>query len=125
MAPRLSTQPDGEPAHRTMSLRQLALAVNNGRMVTFHIFDNDPVTGYFAAMDPEYFLVLVISKDGNTFSRRMVARSSITLVDLHDAETYKSEFCRNGLDEIVGPFRAYLAKNVLGRQEPMAPRKVG
>lgn len=126
MSPKsLSPERDEDPVVKTMSLRQLALAVSYGRKISFHIFDNDPVTGYLAAMDDTFFLVLMPVQSGTSFIRKLVARSSITLVDLHDVETYSSEPCRTDMEEIVAPFRSWIVKNLLGRQEPRAPRKVG
>lgn len=112
---------------RSMSVQQLARATADGRKVTLHIFDADPVTGYLAAIDRKFFLMLVPTSDiDDGYVRRMVARDKITLVDLHDNVTLLQEPSRTEMEQIIAPFRGWIVKRVLGRQEPLTvPRKVG
>lgn len=112
---------------RSMSVQQLARATADGRKVTLHIFDADPVSGYLAAIDSKFFLMLVPdAKSDDGYARRMVARDKITLVDLHDDATLLTEPSRNAMEQIIAPFRSWVMRKVLGRQESLAtPRKVG
>lgn len=93
----------------SMSEKQLQQTVRRGRKVTFLIFDGEPITGYLAGMDDEYYLVLEPDPVGNTFKRWMVTRSCNPAFELHEEETYQNEKCHVVMDEIIGPFRGWIS----------------
>lgn len=107
-----------------MSLRHLALSVVRGQKVTFHILDADSVTGYLSAIDDDFYYVIV--PEGSELLRRLVSRRyGVMMIDLHDEHTYEHEPAHATMEEIIEPFRVWVARQVLGRQAPQDTRKAG
>lgn len=97
-----------------MTLRNLAHSVVNGRRVTFHRHNADPVVGYFSGYDDDFYYVLV-PEDGWTFSRKHVARRFLTGIDISETSTYSDEPCRAQMEPTVKACRSYMIENVLHR----------
>jgi hypothetical protein len=106
-----------------MHIKQLAQTVRYGRKVTFHVFDGDPVTGYLAGMDREYFLVLEPHHDG--FKRWGIRRDGNPAFLLHGEQTYDSEAQKDALEEVIGPFRGWVNNRVLGNRNESDTRRAG
>jgi hypothetical protein len=106
-----------------MSVKQLAQTVRYGRRVTFHIFDGDDVTGYLAGMDDSYFLVL--SPHHNGIRRMIINRSGNPAIELHDAMTYEDEEHRAAMEDIIGPFRGWIASHIFNGRNGAEARKAG
>lgn len=100
-----------------MSVKQVARTVVDGRKVTFHVFDGEPVTGYVAGMDDYNWLV--ISPRG---TKHLIHKGSCPRIDLHDLVTYPDEENHEQIEKVVGPFRRYCSSQIFGREEmPPAP----
>lgn len=95
-----------------MSVKQIARTVVDGRLVTFHIFDGEPICGYVAGMDDYNWLVVTPAGD-----KHLVHKGSCPRTDLHDESTYETEPNREEIEKVVGPFRRYVSATVFNREE--------
>lgn len=102
-----------------MSVKQIARTVVDGRKVTFHIFDGEPITGYVAGMDDYNWLVVTPAGD-----KHLVHKGSCPRTDLHDEPTYRAEPNHEEIERVVGPFRRYCSSQFFGRDEmPSDPQQ--
>jgi hypothetical protein len=116
---------NADPAPRVrapMALRNLAHSVTGGRKVTFRIYGEDPVVGYFSGYDDDYFYVLVPG-DGVSFERKHVSRRFLTGFDISENSTYKNESCRAEMEPTIKGCRSHMTQHVLHRQD--APENRG
>jgi hypothetical protein len=109
----------------SMSMRQIAYSVTQGRKVTIESPAAKPAEGYIAGLDDENYLILCPEQTRDnrpTFIRRTMPRVG-AVITFHDERTFNAEPCFAEMDEIVTPYRTYLARNVLGRQNQQSSRK--
>jgi hypothetical protein len=104
------TSPAEQADRKRMSTRQLAQTVRYGRLVTFLIFDGDPITGYLGGMDEDSFLVLVPGT--KSYEKWVINRSGNPAYKLHDESSYEGEPTRDAMEEIIAPFRGYVVNRI-------------
>lgn len=83
----------------------LARAVVRGRAITVHLLHRE-VTGYLAGWYSDSLLLLTPEDDGKV-RRQLILRASVTMIDLHDEETYAGlpAPAKDRMEPIIGPFR--------------------
>lgn len=107
-----------------MSLKQLCQTVRNGQMITFHIFDGDPVQGYLAGLDTDSYFVLEPYGNGrDRFRRKIIRFYGSPTFEIHSLSTYDDEGCHGEMEEIVRPFRAWVLKNIFGHRRAKEQRE--
>lgn len=100
-----------------MTKRQLFSSVRKGQLITFHVFDVEPITGYLAGEDDEcYFVLQPVHNAG--FKRQLIRKVTNPLMDLHDTETFKNEEFYEDMEAIVRHFRIWLVNNVRAHIPP-------
>lgn len=111
------------PIVLTMTEKQLLQSVVEGRRITFHVFDSDPVSGYLAGMDTERLFILEPNQDG--FSQKFVSRtgSGTPVFEIHAKPAYDDEACHSQMEQIIAPFRGWISNNVRGRRIQRTPRR--
>lgn len=107
-----------------MTEKQLFQSVIEGRKITFHVFDGDPVSGYLAGMDMERLFILEPTTDG--FSQKFVSRAGngTPVFEIHEKAVYSSEVCHLEMEQIIAPFRGWISNNVRGRRNQRIPRQI-
>lgn len=103
-----------------MTKKQLFASVTSGQKITFDIFDGDPIIGYLAGLDDERMFVLEpIGHDRLEFRKRFIDRRSggTPVFEIHSDRAYKDEPAREAMDEIIGRFRQWIAKNVMKHRD--------
>lgn len=105
-----------EPSPTRMVDKQLWQALKNGQMITFLIFDGDPVTGYLAGMDDETYFVL--QPRGTEFFKKIIIQKHGTpQLEIHQDSTYHEAIPYfDEMEKIIAPFRTYVLHNHLGQQ---------
>lgn len=111
------------PVSLSMTEKQLFQSVVEGRRITFHVFDGDPVSGYLAGMDSERLFILEPTEDG--FSQKFVSRTGngTPVFEIHEKAVYTSEACHLEMEQIIAPFRGWISNNVRGRRTQRTPRR--
>lgn len=122
---RLSNADAGGLDPKRKSVREIAQTVRYGRKVTFLVFDGDPIEGYVAGMDEDYFYVLAPNADGKGFRRWYINRAGNPAFELHAESTYGNEPQREAMDVIIAPFRGWVSSHVLGNGRDTETRKAG
>lgn len=99
------------PARRGASLsdKQVAYSVRDGQQVTAYLDGHEPVTGYVYGAD-DYHWALVTPDLG----RYLIHKSTHLMFGRED--TYATEPNHDGLEQLVGPFRAWVLAAHFGRQ---------
>ena len=104
-----------------MSLKQLCQTVRSGQLVTFLIFDGDPVTGYLAGIDDAaYFVLEPFGQEREQFNKKVITKSGSPMFQIHPEPTYKEESAHDEMEEIIRPFRSWALSNVFGQSKPSA-----
>jgi translation initiation factor IF-1 len=99
----------------SMSMKQLLMSVYHGRRIRFEIFDGEPIEGYLAGIDHEYFKVVI--PDGDKITVKLVYRPCNPTMDLRSESTYTNEPLHDTMEEIIAPFRAAM-RRLSGRTAP-------
>jgi hypothetical protein len=99
-----------------MTEKQLGNSVLHGRMITFAQVNADPITGYLAGLDDDYFLVLVPDSDG--VLHYLLKRDVIPWKEIHVKSTLREEAYREALESILEPFRKWVRETLLGIEAP-------
>jgi hypothetical protein len=94
----------------SMSTKQLARTVQDGRMVTF-IHQVGERTGYLCGMDDFHWMI--VTPECRT---HLIHKGSAPFIDPAPDATYRSEPNVDALERIVGPFRDYLEEANLIRR---------
>ncbi len=99
------------PARRGASLsdKQVAYSVRDGCPVTAYLDGHGPVTGYIYGAD-DYHWVLVTSD----LDRFLIHKSTHLMFGRED--TYAGERRHDELEQLVGPYRAWVLTAHFGRQ---------
>lgn len=115
---------DPEPSPTRMVDKQLWQALKNGQMITFLIFDGEPVTGYLAGMDDEAYFVL--EPRGTEFFKKIIIQKHGTpQFEIHVDSTYHEDIPYfEEMEKIIAPFRTYVLHNHLGQQNRNGSRYV-
>ena len=103
----------------TMTEKQLYTSVRNGQIISFHVFDAEPVQGYLAGMDTERFFVLEPYGPGRAdFRKQFVARhgTGTPLFEIHSGSRLLEEPCAEEMDAIIRPFWEWVSINVVNQQ---------
>lgn len=103
-------------------LRQVGASVKNGRKVTFDIFDADSITGYVGGWDDTSWFVLEPTPTG--VKKRIVNKNCNPLITLHDEPTYGDEEFHEEMEQIIGPFRIRVLRDVFGHSRPAIRKAV-
>lgn len=101
---------DDSPAGATVSNRQLAYTVRDGRRVTFHIPNLDPVLGYLAGMDDYHWLVVTPDLKLHLVHKGF---SRVDLGTLDQKGDLESEANKDEIQKLIRPFLQYLQKRHL------------
>jgi hypothetical protein len=113
-----STTPEPSRTPLPMTEKQLFRSVEQGRAITFDVFESEPIRGYLAGIDDERFFVLQPNPDGG-FRKRFVSREGggTPVFEIHDVsvDSYRTEPCHAEMERIIAPFRASIATNSRGR----------
>ena len=106
-----------------MTEKQLLQSVVEGRRITFHVFDSDPVSGYLACMEMERLFNQDPTKEG--FSQKFVSRtgSGTPVFEIHEKAVYTDETFHSQMEQIIAPFRGWISNNVRGRRTQRSPRR--
>lgn len=103
-----------------LSTKQLQRTVLDGRQVTFHFAAGIPVhgiTGYICGMDDFHWMVVT-----SRGQQHLIHKGSAVFVTLAETPSWNAEPIREQLDEVVGPYRQWVARNVFGR-DPQPARE--
>lgn len=94
----------------TMSSKQLARTVVDGRRITLvpNAANAPEITGYLCGLD-DYHLFVVLP-DGE---KLLVSKGGIFTIRFAREATYQDEALRDELEQVVGPFRAYVQRESL------------
>jgi hypothetical protein len=96
--------------------KQLWQALKNGQLITFLIFDGDPVTGYLAGMDDETYFVLQ-PRESHYFKKIFIQKHGNPMFEIHPENSYTEELPYfDEMERIIAPFRTYVLHNHLGQQ---------
>jgi hypothetical protein len=96
--------------------KQLWQALKNGQLITFLIFDGDPVTGYLAGMDDETYFVLEPRKN-EFFKKIFIKKYGNPMFEIHAEHSYTEDIPYfDEMEKIIAPFRTYVLHNHLGQQ---------
>ena len=110
------------PSPTRMVDKQLWQALKNGQLITFLVFDGDPVTGYLAGMDDETYFVLQPQKN-SFFKKIIIQKHGTPQMEIHQDQTYSEELPYfEEMERIIAPFRTYVLHNHLGQQARGAAR---
>lgn len=98
----------------SMTARQLASTVRQGRKITFILLE-EYFTGYLTGVDATNYFVLVpppASPEDNSlahspdgFSKVLVPKAAIQFLQMHDERTFREEALYNQMEPVVKPFR--------------------
>lgn len=99
----------------TMTNKQLLATVQNGQRIHFEVFDVGSVSGYLAGLDHERMFVLEPLPEGG-FRKHLIARSGSPDIVIHSDRAYADEPERESMERIIGPFRQWVAINVMGQR---------
>jgi hypothetical protein len=109
-------EPDPIPSPTRMVDKQLWQALKNGQLITFLIFDGEPVTGYLAGMDDETYFVLEPRKN-QLFKKVIIQKHGTPQFEIHPDQTYNEGIpYYEEMERIIAPFRTYVLHNHLGQQ---------
>lgn len=109
----------------TMSLKQLCQTVRSGQMITFLIFDGEPVQGYLAGLDDNSYFVLEPYGHGrDRFRRKIIRLHGSPSFEIHSSSTYNEEESHDEMEEIIRPFRAWVLKNIFGHRKSKERERV-
>lgn len=96
--------------------KQLWQALKNGQLITFLVFDGDPVTGYLAGMDDETYFVLEPQKN-SFFKKKFIKKYGNPMFEIHPEHSYTEDIpFFEEMEKIIAPFRTYVLHNHLGQQ---------
>lgn len=107
------TQRESPRKRHPLTLTQVARSVKLGQRVTAFVRygDEDRVTGYLAGVDAECWFIL--QPDAEALRQILVNRRDAPVLEIHIERTYDQEPLRREMEEIVFPFRTWVARNVL------------
>jgi hypothetical protein len=110
------------PSPTRMVDKQLWQALKNGQLITFLIFDGEPVTGYLAGMDDETYFVLQPRKN-ELFKKVIIQKHGTPQFEIHPDQTYNEDLPYfDEMERIIAPFRTYVLHNHLGQQNKNSSR---
>ena len=100
----------------SMTERQLASAVRQGRILTFRIVDEDFIIGYLAGIDDEAYFVLIPAKDGvSPPVKSIIFKTQLQMIDLGE-QSFLEEPTVELMKPIVKPFRDWVNKEFFGEE---------
>lgn len=102
----------GRKTGASVSSKQLAYTVKEGRMVTFQTVVGN-VEGYLCGMD-DYHWVVVTPE----LRQYLVHKVAAGLIHLHKRSTYAKEPLIESLEVLVAPFREAMARQFWSSQQP-------
>jgi hypothetical protein len=102
--------------------KQLWQTLKNGQLITFLVFDGEPVTGYLAGMDDEAYFVL--EPRGDKFFRKIIIKKhGNPQFEIHRESTYSEELpWFEDMERIIAPYRTFILHNRLGQQNKSGTR---
>lgn len=92
-----------------MSTKQLARTVLDGRILTFTPLVGDPITGYLCGMDDFHWMVVT-----SRGTKHLIHKASAPVIDFGVCQ-YDEEPNHPVLEQIVAPFRNFVASEFFGR----------
>lgn len=96
----------------SMSNKQLARTVLDGKPVTFRFAKDDQVTGYLCGMDDFHWLIIESSGE-----KHLIHKGSAPRITLGDSASYADEANIKILEQVIGPFRRYVEQTFFGRAD--------
>lgn len=94
----------------SMSDKQLARTVIDGRMLTFRLSDGSQIDGYLCGMDDFHWLVVT-----ETASKFLIHKGRVLYVLLYDFSAFSEESNFDALEKIVKPFRERVKRDFFGQ----------
>lgn len=96
--------------------KQLWQALKNGQLITFLIFDGEPVTGYLAGMDDDTYFVLE-PRGTSYFKKIFIKKHGNPMFEIHQENSYTEDIPYfDDMERIIAPYRTFVLHNHLGQQ---------
>ena len=117
LSPRTEESALGSPANGTrkqgssVSSKQLARTVKDGRKVSFWLSSGLEISGYISGMD-DYHWFLVTPEN----RKHLIHKGLASLITLHDESTYATEPLWELLEQTIAPFRDHVLAHYFGEQ---------
>lgn len=106
-------KPAPQRSGSSMSSKQLAWTVVEGRKVTFRFPPSrEFIMGYLCGMDDFHWMVI-----DDLCKKHLIHKGSAAIIDLHDRATYADEPQHEKLEQVVRPFRHFVQERYFGRTE--------